>query len=195
MDDSEPQKWETLSSKVILDTPYLRVRQDCVRLPDGTVHDDFYVREARGWVAVFCLTTDGQVVLNRQYKHGIGEVVLELPTGGIDEGEAPEAAARRELEEETGYQVESMEFIGKLVSDPTSSNLQAWVYLARGGRPTGVKDSDSREVIQVELATPEELLAKIRSGEVDVQGQVAAIYMVCDRLGLLGGGRNEDRPR
>lgn len=189
MGNPELKKWEVLSSRYVIDSPHLRIRQECVRLPDGTVHDDYFVREGRGWVAVYCMTPDGRVVLNRQYKHGIGQVVLELPAGGIDEGEAPEAAARRELEEETGYRVETVELVGKLITDPTSSTSIEWVYLATGGTPTGVENHDSMEVIQVELVRPEELLAMIRSGEVNVQGQVAAIFMVCDRLGLLGGGR------
>ena len=98
----ELKKWEILKSKRIIDNKYLKVRQDTVRLPDGTIYNDYYVREEKGWSAIFCLTEDGKVVLNRQYKHGIGEIVLELPAGRIEEGESPEESIKRELEEETG---------------------------------------------------------------------------------------------
>ena len=178
--------WEIIESKYAVDSKYYRLREDTVRLPDGSLEHEYYVREHRGWAVVFCLTEDGHVVLNRQYKHGIGQVVLELPAGAIDDnGESPEEAIVRELEEETGYQAGHLELIRKLIVDPTSSTAYLWVYLATGGRPTGRRRVDPREVIDVVLVTPKELLDKVRNDEVTVMGQIAALYLVFDRLGML----------
>ena len=187
MEKSNLTKWEVLDSESVIDSRYLKIRRDTVRLPDGTIYNEFYVNERIGWAAIFCITIDGKVLLTRQYKHGIGEVVLELPAGSIEFDDAsPEEGIRRELEEETGYRADTVELLGQFIIDPTSSTGRVWVYLARNGQLTGrKKEDDAREIIQLELATPEEVLGKVRAGEIMVQGHVAAIYMVCDKLGLL----------
>ena len=74
-----------------------------MELPSGVVVENYFVRESRGFSVVCALTPDDQILLVRQYKHGIGEMVTELPAGMIDEGETPAACAARERTEETGY--------------------------------------------------------------------------------------------
>ena len=93
--------WQVLATSQVLDTPYLKVRSERVMLPNGIVLPDYYIIENRGWVGVVPVTEDGHFLINRQYKHGIGEYVLEFPAGGIDECEDdPLVAANRELMEE-----------------------------------------------------------------------------------------------
>ncbi|MBV8152074.1 MAG: NUDIX hydrolase, partial [Candidatus Eremiobacteraeota bacterium] len=79
--------WRVLESVVLIDTPHLRLRRDRVETPRGELVEDYHVRETRGFVVIFAVTPAGEVVLVRQYKHGIGAVVLELPAGAIDAGE------------------------------------------------------------------------------------------------------------
>ena len=99
--------WQVLSTTQVLDTPHLRVRSERIKLPSGIVLPDYYIIENRGWVGIVPITEDGRFLINRQYKHGIGEYVLEFPAGGIDEGEDDTLiAANRELMEESGYSVE-----------------------------------------------------------------------------------------
>ena len=74
-----------------------------MELPSGVVVEDYFVRESRGFCVVFALTPDENVLLVRQYKHGVGEIVTDLPAGVIDAGETPETCAVRELAEETGF--------------------------------------------------------------------------------------------
>src|ERR1700761_4271663 len=83
--------------------PFLRVRSDTVELPDGTIIENYFVRESRGFAVIAAVTPERDVVLVRQYKHGIATITLELPAGMIDPGETPESCATRELAEETGY--------------------------------------------------------------------------------------------
>jgi ADP-ribose pyrophosphatase len=75
--------WRILASRYIVESPYLRLRSDSVELPGGYRIEDYYVRESRGFAIVFALTPHENVVLVRQYKHGIGQSVLELPAGGL----------------------------------------------------------------------------------------------------------------
>ena len=101
--DKRDMKWRTLSSEYLIRRPWLTARRDTVELPNGTVNDEYYVLEYPDWVNVVAITTGGDFVFVRQYRHGIDEVCHEIVAGVIEPGEQPEAAARRELMEETGF--------------------------------------------------------------------------------------------
>ena len=180
--------WKTLSSRIALDTPYLKVRCEQVALPNDVIIPDYYIIENRGWVGIVPITDDGRFIINKQYKHGIGLEVLEFPAGGIDEHENdPLQAAHRELMEETGYSVEpdQIELLAHMLANPTGAVTRVWWYLARNVRKTGMQKLDPTEVIENRLVTPAELLALIHQGEFLVQGQISAAYMALERLGFL----------
>lgn len=177
--------WRVTASSYVVDTPFLRLRKDRIELPDGTIIDDYYVRESRGFVVIFALTPENRIVLVRQYKHGIGKTLLELPAGAIDPGETPPQCAARELAEETGYTAPAMEFVRSFVVDPTNSDTIAHLFLARGARRTQTQELDVTENIVVELASPAELREMVRDGIIDSVPHVASIYLMLDRLSGL----------
>ena len=178
--------WKILKSEVVIDTPHLRLRRDRIELPTGNIIDGYHVRETRGFVIIFPLTPEENVVLVRQYKHGIGEVVLELPAGMIDQGESAEEAALRELAEETGYAPRStLERIETFIVDPTNSNARFTLFLARDVALTQQRHLDPTEEIDVELVPITRLVDLMRGGEINVCNHVGAIYTVLDRLGRL----------
>jgi ADP-ribose pyrophosphatase len=179
--------WRIVESRVVIETPHLRLREDEIELPNGTRIGNYYVRESRGFTVVFAVTPDERVVLVRQYKHGVSHWVLELPAGAIDPGEAPEACARRELAEETGYVAAgpALEHMGTFVYDPTSSTTRYHLYLARGARKLLATSFDETEDIEVQLASFEELRRYVRDGTIEVGTHIASIYYVLDRLGRL----------
>jgi 8-oxo-dGTP pyrophosphatase MutT (NUDIX family) len=180
--------WEIISSRQVLDTPFLKIRCEELALPDGTTLDEYYIIENRGWVGIVPVTEDGRIIINKQYKHGIGQEVLEFPAGGIDENEAdPLIAAHRELMEETGYSVDSdkITLLSHMIANPTSASTEIWWYLACDVRLTGEKKIDPAEVIENILVTPQELLNLLHSGAFAVQGQIAAAYLALERLGYL----------
>jgi len=180
--------WQVLSSRKVLDTPFLKIRSERVELPDGTILPDYYIIENPGWVGIVPITEDGHFIINKQYKHGIGLEVLEFPAGGIDENEDdPLQAAHRELMEETGYSVEpdQIELLSHMVANPTSAVTQIWWYLARNVRKTGSQKIDPAEVIENILVTPQQLLELLHSSRFLVQGQIAAAYIALERLGYL----------
>ena len=100
---SEDGKWDIINSEYLFRRPWLTVRHDQVRLPDGRINPEFYVLEYPDWVNVIAITEDGMFVLERQYRHGLGKTCYEIPAGVIENGETPLEAAKRELQEETGY--------------------------------------------------------------------------------------------
>ncbi len=181
--------WQTLSYSQVLDTPYLKIRCEQVAVPDGPVIPDYYIIENRGWVGIVPLTPDGRFLINKQYKHGIGEIVMEFPAGGIDVGEedTPQLTARRELMEETGYSYDDndVEFLAHMLANPTSARTRIWWYLARNVRKTGTQKPDPVEVIENLLVTPQELLQLIHEGRFAGQGQISAAYLALERLGYF----------
>ncbi len=180
--------WQVLSTRPVLNTPFLRIHSERVQLPNGIVLPDYYIIDNRGWVGVVPVTEDGRFLINRQYKHGIGEYVLEFPAGGIDDGEDdPLVAAKRELMEESGYSTEpdKIELLTEMIANPTSAVTRIWWYLAHHVRKTGEQKLDPAEEIENSLVTPAELLKLIHTGQFSVQGQVAAAYMAMERLGMF----------
>ena len=84
------------------------------------------------WVTVVPITAAGRVVMIRQYRHGTGEIGLEIPGGVIDPGEEPLAAARRELREETGYGASELASIGQVAPNPALQDNRCYSFVARG---------------------------------------------------------------
>ena len=100
----DPGPWKVLTREYLAKKLWYTVRVDRVELPNGTVIPEYWINEYPPWVNVVALTEKDEVVLIRQYRHGIGAVHYEIPAGTTDpEDKSLEEAARRELQEETGY--------------------------------------------------------------------------------------------
>src|SRR5918999_406414 len=113
----EDESWRTLGRNYLYRNPWCAFRVDEVALPGGATIE-YGVLEGGGFASVVPITREGGVVLVRQWRQPLGAFTLELPSGGVDAGEKPERAARRELFEETGYRAEGLEH---LVSIHTST--------------------------------------------------------------------------
>lgn len=96
-------KWSTLSTEQLINRPWLKARRDTVQLPNGKVYNEYYILSYPTWINVIAETEDGELILERQYRHGLGVVSTEICAGVVEEGETPLQAAQRELEEETDY--------------------------------------------------------------------------------------------
>jgi ADP-ribose pyrophosphatase len=148
----------------------------------GQIHE-FQVLESPDWVAVIAVTTDNQVVMVRQFRHGTGELSLEPPGGLVKEGQAPEQSAREELEEETGYQAEVLEFLGWMHPMPAIFSNRFHVYLARTATPTGRLNPDETEEVETVLVPLNQVREYIRSGKITCSVQIAALYLYLDLEG------------
>jgi len=179
------QKWEILSSEYVVESPWYRLRRDACRLPDGTVVESYYVREHAGFSVTFAITPRSEVVFTRQYKHGFGDFVLELPGGMLEPNEDSVMCARRELEEETGYVASEFESIAEFITDPTSSTGRFSLFIARNAVPDGSPEPENTEAIDTVLVPMDQVLDKVRNRHVRAQSQVASIYTALDHLGRL----------
>jgi 8-oxo-dGTP pyrophosphatase MutT (NUDIX family) len=179
------RKWEIISSEYVLESPWYRLRRDALRLPDGTVVESYYVREHAGFSVTFAITPKGEVVFTRQYKHGIGDFVFELPAGMLEPGEDAAACARRELEEETGFVAPQFEPVAEFTTDPTSSTGTFSLFIARNALPEGSVRPEATEQVETVLVPLDRVLEQVRSRHVRAQSQVASIYTALDHLGKL----------
>src|ERR1044071_2842229 len=126
--NQEAETWEILHSKESADCRVFKVREDTSK--NGAKTSNFYVIENPDWVNVIALTKEREIVLIEQFRHGSGEVILEIPGGMIDDGEESETAARRELLEETGFSAAEFVFLGKSRPNPAIQNNWLYHYVA-----------------------------------------------------------------
>lgn len=128
---AETPGWKRTRAEKMADCRVFKVRRDwCLSPRDGTEHD-FYCIEAPDWINIIPLTARGEVVMIEQYRHGTGEVTLEIPGGMVDEGETPLAAAGREMLEETGYDSREVILLGRTRPNPAIQDNWIHTFLAR----------------------------------------------------------------
>lgn len=170
---NEERKWQILSTEYIIRRPWLTARRDRCRLPDGRINEEYYVLEYPDWVNVIAITEEGMVILERQYRHGLGKTCYELPCGVMEEGETPLEAARRELLEETGYAGGKWSHLMDLAPNPATSNNMTHCFVAEGVRKVSGQRLDATEDIEVYLKTPE-YVRQLLSGNQILQALMAA---------------------
>lgn len=152
------------------------VRTDTAVSPRTGEAHDFYILESRDWVNIIPITPENQVVMVRQYRHGSGEVTLEIPGGIVDPGDGPQGAAARELLEETGYQTEDWAKIGSANPNPAIFNNRCYTFLARNVKRTGNPMPDRTEDIDVLLVPLADIPLYIREGKIDHAIVIAAFH-------------------
>lgn len=162
----------------------MRLRSDEVELPSGLVLDAYYVRESNGFVIAFAITPEGDVVLVRQYRYGIDDVVIELPAGSIDDGEDPLDCVKRELAEETGYTAERWEPLMAIPAEPVRSNSICHFFIAYDARRTQSQHLDPTESIEPFTASLDDVRRMLRTGQIRAVSAVAAAYAALDKLSI-----------
>jgi ADP-ribose pyrophosphatase YjhB (NUDIX family) len=150
-------KWKTLSTEYISRHKYCTARKDKCQMPDGKIVEEYFVVELPLTVCAVALTEEGEVLMVKQYRHPIEEVLLEIPGGFVDEGESSEEAMKRELKEETGHEFSSFTYVGKIAANPGVLNNFTHFYLAKGGKKTGEQKLDANEELQIEKISVAEL--------------------------------------
>lgn len=160
------KKWKTLESEYLIRRPWLTARRDKVQLPNGVVHDEYYVLEYPVWVNVIAITKDGKFVMVEQYRHGLQDIFVELVAGVAEPGEEPLEAARRELLEETGFGGGTWELNTVISANPGSQNNLSYSFIATGVEKLSSQHLDATEDINVKLLSREEVLSMLRNDEI-----------------------------
>lgn len=151
------------TTEVLLDGGFLKVHRDVVVLPDGQPAPREYIVHP-GAVAVVALLDDGQIVMERQWRHPLRQVLLEIPAGKRDPGESASACAVRELREETGYQAHEWARAGVVHVAAAYSTEGIEIWFARG-LSAGPQQLDAGEFVEVVSRSADELDALAAAGE------------------------------
>lgn len=178
-------KWDTLSSEYISDHIYFTARKDRCRRQDGVIVDPYFVVELPTSATAMAITAEGKVLMTRQYRHPIGQVLLETPGGFIDPGEDFATGMRRELMEETGFSFPHVEYLGRVAANPGVLSGFTELFLATGGVKTGVQHLDHNEEIEIVQLPVEEVMRMVLSNEIVQSLHVNCILYALLKLGWL----------
>ncbi len=165
--------YEVISSEQVFKGKVFSIERDSITLPDGRVAVRETVRH-NGAAAMVAIDDDGKILFVRQYRHAAGKETLEIPAGTLEKGEEPYDCAIRELEEETGYKCQKMEFMFKFYSSIGFCSEVLHIYLATG-LAKGQANPDDDEFIELERYTPEEAVKMIFSGEICDSKTIASV--------------------
>ena len=179
-------KWKTLKSEYLFKDLWFTVRKDTCERPDGKLVTPYYVYEFPTWVNAVAITEDRKIILERQYRHGLGETHLEIPGGCVDDTDKNyEEAIARELLEETGYAFTHYEYLGKTSSNSSTNNNWMHMYLATGGKKVNEQELDDNEDIEIQLVTMDELKQLLRDNQIVQSMHVTTIMYALAKLGEL----------
>lgn len=185
-ENNDRLKWKTLDSTYLFKENWFTVRKDKCQRADGKIIDPYYVFEFPEWVTALAVTADNKVLMVRQYRHGLGEVGLELPGGCVDDtDENYEDAIRRELLEETGYAFESAHYLGKISANPSTNSNLMHMFVATGGQKIKDQDLDDNEEIDVLTLSFEELNTLIEEKRIAQAMHISTIVYGLRYLGKL----------
>ena len=179
------EKWKVLESKYLVQRPWATLRVDKLEMPNGHIKDEYYVLEYPTWVNVIGITKENTVLFVKQYRHGAGQVFVELPAGVVEDGEDPIEGAKREMLEETGYSFEKVEYICELYANPATSGNLTYTYLMTGGVKTQEQDLDASEDIEVIELSIEETKELLFNNKIGQALHSSALFYTLKKIGLL----------
>ncbi len=174
--------WKLLKSEYLFKRPWLTARRDTCQLPDGRIMDEYYVLEYPTFINVIAITKDGQMVLVRQYRHGLGRTCFELVAGCVETGEEPMAAAKRELQEETGYTGGKWSETMIYSCNASAMNNLSHSFLAIGVERTDAQHLDATEDIEVYTFTQDEVREMLLRGDFMQASMIAPLYKYFSHL-------------
>lgn len=178
-------EWKVLKSEYLHKEPWLTVRKDKCELPNGNIVPAFYVIEYPDWVNAVCVTEENNILMVRQYRHGLNSVQIEVPGGVAEENETPEQACRREIKEETGYEFDDFEYLGKICANPSTTNNYTHMFLARNGRKVAEQSLDESEEVEVLHLSIPEVKQLIRENRMMQSLHVNTLMYALEKLGEL----------
>jgi ADP-ribose pyrophosphatase len=172
---------EVLSRRPVYDGRIVKLSVQHVLLPNG-VQTDLEVIEHPGASTILPFLDSEQVLLIRQHRHCAGGDILEVPAGTLQPGETPEACARREIEEETGYRAGRLEPLGWIWTTPGFTSEKIFLFVAHDLAP-GHPSTDADEVIAVERMSFRDALERAVRGEITDAKTIATLFRASARTG------------
>lgn len=174
--------WTRKNRRVVVEDRWLKLYADSCELPNGQSIEPFYVVEEKEWVHIVAIDQNGEVLVTKQYRYAADIVCTELPCGAVEDGEAPLAAAKRELKEETGYEANEWIRLHVSYANPARQTNRIHCYLARDLHDSGIRDLDVSEDIVCKFSSRSDVKKFIHSGEFAQSLHIASFLMACEYL-------------
>jgi ADP-ribose pyrophosphatase len=173
----EGKKWKLLKTETVFESKYLTVEKRAYELPDGRVVNDYFHLSRPDYVLVLAINEIGEILVEKQYRRGVDEFVLEIPAGWINKDEKPIDAAVRELKEETGAMGVEEE-VREIFAQPGFSSIKAYVAVLKVNGKLGDHSRDADEHILFEWMTRQQINEKIKKGDIKDMGFLAALAVL-----------------
>ena len=185
----KPKPWKVIRSSRDGSYRVFSIRTDHALSPRTGVSHDFFILESEPWVNVIAITEDEQILLVRQYRHGLQDVTLEIPGGLVDPGDTPLVAAQKELRQETGYEASEWISLGCVHPNPAIQSNECYTYVAKGAHLAGDLDLDDKEDISVVVKPLSDVPRLIQEGQITHALILAAFYRFYMEYAPEGGER------
>jgi ADP-ribose diphosphatase len=160
--------YEISRQRTVFQTPWFVLEETLFAGDDAP----YYAIKQTDYVCILCMSSKGRIVLVRQFRPAVNQMVLELPAGHVEVGEAPAEAARRELREETGYEAGDLDSLGDMIADSGRLANRQWCFFARNAVAISAANEPGIEVVEME---PNEFADAIVRGEFHHALHLAAI--------------------
>lgn len=170
---------KTIGTEMLYEGSVLNLRKDQVTVKNGVSFRE--IIEHNGGAVIAAVTNEGKMIMVKQYRKPAKRVVFEVPAGKIDPGEEPLATAKRELQEETGYTADNVQFITSFYPTVGYSEEQLYLFIAQG-LTAGETSFDENEAIDLEEVEITVLHDMVMRGEIHDAKSIIAILMVHDMI-------------
>lgn len=171
------KKYKTLRSESIHRSAYITLTKDTVQTPTGKIIEPWYKIHDENFSVIIPITSNNTIVMVEQYRHGIGEYTIELPSGKIEPGESSIEGAKRELREETGYVSNEIERIAREIAEDSSMKTNRFdIFIAKNAHKMHEQQLDHTEDIKVlEIPVPEAIQMAM-TGKIIGQPSIIALF-------------------
>ncbi len=169
-------RWDIEQDEIVDNFAIFQTRRSTRVNPRTGSRFTFFLMRGLNWVNVIPITTKGEVVLVKQYRHGAEEITIEIPGGCVEKEEDhnPGISALRELEEETGYTTKEISPLGSIYANPAMQSMRVFTYLAKNCELSCSQSLDAGEEIEIFTKPLVDVYSMIRSGEIKHALVVAA---------------------
>jgi len=178
------KKWKILKNQKVFECPWFSISKEKCLLSDGNILDDYYVIDSSDVVTIIAVDDKNQVVVLREYKHGLGDIIYTFPSGMIESGEDPSLAAIRELKEETGY-MGDITLIHKTSPNPTSGRFCKYTFLAKNIKKVSDQNLDSTEFLEEELMSIKNINKLILEEKFVSDLSICSFYVAMQKIGMM----------
>lgn len=169
--------WEKISSTPVVHNKWVKLRKDTVKLPNGVILDDYYLFEKNDVALVVAIDEQNCIILKKEYRYPVNEVLYELPGGMIEEGEDPLETAKRELLEETGNISDDWKQILCGYDYPSKDTNSVYIFLAKNVKKAANQKLDISEDLEMEKVPLQGAVKMCQNNQIKVNGSISGILL------------------